>query len=189
VDGPAPCPEDPPSPENPNGWDDTIRTALYDAGINIVQKRPSFGVNVRNFRSPSNDPQVRDGHIKAINQLIKYTSQDNFQTSENVPNKMKFVRAVAGRIRMEIMKPLYEGNLVPYCVDSETGAFSDTQVDGSPVTDFSQVTEVQADAFNNPQASFQQGDSNIWVTWFPYSSMRSLYMKVRTAIKLFAAAA
>lgn len=184
VDGPAPVAEDPFSAKNPAGWTDEIRTALYNAGVNIVQNVPGFGVILRNFRTPSDDVRVRDAHIHAINQLIKFTSEFNFQTSENVPNQWPYLQKVAGRIGEEIMKPLFEGNFPPYCVDRDTGAFRKTKSDNTPAEWFD-VAQVQADEFNNPQSQFDQGDANLAPTWVPYSLLRSLWITVATAVKIF----
>lgn len=184
VDGPTPSPEDPVSVSNPQGWTDTIRTQLYDAGVNIVQNVQGFGVILRNFRTPSDDVRVRDAHIHAINQLIKFTAEFNFQTAESVPNQFTFLAKIAKRIGLEVLKPLFEGNFPPFCVDRDTGAFRNTKDDGTTAQWFD-VSNVEADVFNNPPVSFTQGDSNITVTWIPYSLLRSLWITVRTSLQIF----
>lgn len=185
LDGPTSIPEDPPSSTNPTGWDDTIRTYLYDRGVDIVQNFTGFGTGVRNFRTPSEDVLVRDAHIHAINQCIKFTSEQNLAVTENQPNQRKFLSQMAQRIDYEILKPLFEGNFIPYCVDRETGAFKSEKPDGTPAEWFD-VSGTQADTFNNPPAQFDLGNADLWPQWIPYSLQSSLFIKVFTTVKLFA---
>ncbi|WP_017853872.1 hypothetical protein [Leptospira interrogans] len=167
-----------------DSWDDTIRTELYVSGINIVNNVSGYGIVLRNFRTPAEDALVRDGHIHAINQLIKFTCEQNLQKTENTPNQFKLLQRDALRIEHEVLKPLYEGNYSPYCVDEETGAFRNTDENGNPLK-WNDVVGARADRFNNPPTQFDQGDADIWVEWVPYSLRRSLNIKAYTAVKIF----
>ncbi|TGK36283.1 hypothetical protein [Leptospira andrefontaineae] len=177
LDGPAARPED--------SWTDQIRTDLYNAGVNIVNKKEGVrGVLLRNFRSPSEDYLVRDLHIHAINQLIKFTSELNLRRTENTPNKFALLQRDARRIDEEVLKPMFEGSFAPFCIDQETGAFRSEDDDGKKLNWYD-VAGTRADRFNNPPAQFAQGDADLWPEWIPYSLRKSLRIKVSTAVQIF----
>lgn len=165
-----------------NVWNGTVRTRLYNAGVNIVQYVQGTGLLTRNFRSPSNDYLARDLHIHAINQLLKFWAEEFLKDLEGKAAKFLEVQKKAIQVENQLLIPLHQGSFPPYVV-SETagvngsGAFRDVN-ENDEVASVSDIARVIVDRFNNPKSSFNNGDVNMDNGWVPYSLIRSLYYTV-----------
>ncbi len=170
VTGNTPIPED-----DLDAWNDSIRTQLYDSGVNLVQFVDGQGVRLRNERTPSNNYLVRDGHIHIINQMIKFVSTDNLQNQENRPAKYRALQQMSNFLKFNLIVPLFQGNFLPYVVGE--GAFRDVNSQDQQAT-VDEVARVIANRINNPKTQFVLGDANIDIGYIPYSVFRSIYITV-----------
>jgi len=160
-------------------WDEMVRTQLYNAGINLIQFVQGQGLIMRNDRFPTNDFRTRDGHIHWINKCIEFISEDNLKQLENTPLKRALtLQKARSVIEDNLLKPLHEGNLLPFVV-SETpgepgsGAFVDTYGDNESA-EWYNVSRVKADATNNPQSTFETGKALVEVYYTTYSLLNEM---------------
>lgn len=164
-------------------WDESVRTNLYNSGINLVQFIQGIGLIVRNDRFPTNDFKTRDGHIHWINKVIEFLSEDNLKPLENTPLKRAATLAKAKVfIETNILKPLHEGNLIPFVVSDESGkpgsgAFIDETENGEPA-EWNDVSRVKADVTNNPQSQFETGVAIAEVQYVTYALLNRMRIPV-----------
>lgn len=164
----------------------TVRERLYAKGVNLVRQYRG-GVRVRNFRSMTDDERHRDLHIHAINQIIKFSAEDDLKSRENVPLKRSELERIRRRIGLQVLKPMHEGRFFPYVVAADqrpgNGAFIDKDKN-ERVYDWHEVSQVISDASNNPAQTFEQGDAFASVQYATYSLMRKLIITVTPGLRL-----
>jgi hypothetical protein len=164
-------------------WDETVRTTLYDAGINLIQYIQGIGLIMRNDRFPTNDFKTRDGHIHWVNKCIEFLSEDNLKPLENTPLKRaRTLQKAKMFIEDNILKPLHNGNLIPFVVSDESGksgsgAFIDEKEDGTPA-EWYDVSRVKSDITNNPQSQFETGKAIAEVMYVTYSLLNKMRIPV-----------
>ena len=169
-----------------DSWNDEIRTLLYDAGCNIMQNVQGFGIILRNFRSPSNDNRTRDLHRFIIDQLIKFSAEDNLRTSENRPAKYFELNKAKSIIETKLLQPLYDGSFFPFVVKQtgDGGAFADVLADGSQATSWKDVSRCDVSKFVNPIDQLAQGIGRMYIDWASYSLLNRFYITSRVGITL-----
>lgn len=168
-------------------WNDSIRTTLYDAGCNIVQYVQGTGILVRNFRTPSNDLRTRDAHKFIIDQIIKFTVEDNEKTQENKPAKYQTLDQIKGRIEINVLKPMYEGSLSPYILkadQSDSGAFADFKADGSAATSYRDVSRVSDTRATNTVNMLALGQGVFYIDYASYSLLNEIQFWTRIGISI-----
>jgi hypothetical protein len=155
------------------------RTELCNAGVNITQNIPGRGLLLRSFYTPSTNVGSLFLTYLIMQNFIKISSVESLYKVENRPNRLSSLRVYGDAIR-DFGKKLYEGSF-PFGIDSD-GAFGEfTKPDGTQ-SGFEDVFVVQADQFNNPNSQITIGEGNIFVRFFPASSLSSLGIGVGVGI-------
>lgn len=144
--------------------DDTDRTDLAEAGINLIQELTGVGTVIRNFFTPSTSTEFLFANGILMRDYFKASIVDSLQISENTPNSI-------GRIREDKMAVLFfmqrlwsRGSTGNVPLGETFGQFETEQ---GEVTNFDDHVEVKADITNNPQSSINLGERNIDM-WFTY---------------------
>jgi hypothetical protein len=144
---------------------DTDRTELAEAGINVIQDISGTGIIVKNFFTPSTTKEFMFANGILMRDYIKVSGVDSLGDTENEPNSYDRIQASRSALYSFMVKlwkngstnNVPEGETFGQTIDPDTGK-------ASPMSDHFQV---QADIINNPQASIESGQRDIYV-WFTY---------------------
>lgn len=141
---------------------DTVRTDLAEYGINIIQNVNGF--RIRNFFTFSTGTAERFANGLIMRNLIKVSSEDSLQSSENTPNSFNRILEDKEAIRIFLYQLWFTGSNgnVP---EGETFG---QQLEDGELTEPTDHFEVIADQVNNPASSIAAGERNLDVTFtFP----------------------
>jgi hypothetical protein len=143
---------------------DVDRTTLAQAGVNVIQQLPGFGIVIRNLFTPSTATEFMFSNGVVMRNYIKVSIVDSLQTSENMPNSINRIR----EDRMAALQFLYRlwnrGSTGNVPLGETFGQSQDAQ--GNP-TNPEDHFEVVSDITNNPQAQINLGQRNIDI-YFTY---------------------
>jgi hypothetical protein len=164
-----------------NGVTEQNRTDILAAGVNLVQNIPGVGLSLRSFRTPTTGQFMKWGTDLLLENFIKVSSVESLHFAESRPNRITALQEYGRAIRDFGMR-LDQGSF-PYGIDPN-GAFGTfTKPDGKLAT-FDDKYTVQADQFNNPNASIQAGEGNILISFLPTPLLESLGIGIRPIIPL-----
>lgn len=145
--------------------DDDDRTEIANYGINLIQFINGSGYRIRNFFTPSTDP---DGAFEFSNgalmrNFIKLSCQDSLSSSENTPNGFSKIKADHDAIQSFMYQLWYKGS--PPLMGStgsvpEGETFGQQQNPDGTLTQPSDHFEVISDVIANPQPSINAGNRN-----------------------------
>lgn len=145
--------------------DNTDRTDLSDAGINVIQSITGYGIIIRNFFTPSITLEYSFGNGILMREFIKVSAVDSLQDTENTPNSLN--RITENRMAvLGFMYDLWTRGSTGSVPVGETFGQSFNEEDNSetkPTDHF----EVIADITNNPQTKINAGERNIDI-YFTY---------------------
>ena len=165
-----------------NGVTEDNRTAILAAGVNLVQNLPGVvGLSLRSFRTPTTGQFMKWGTDLLLENFIKVSSVESLHFAESRPNRITALQEYGRAIRDFGMR-LDQGSF-PYGIDPNGAFGSFPRADGKPAT-FDDKYIVQADQFNNPNASIQAGEGNILISFLPTPLLESLGIGIRPIIPL-----
>lgn len=162
-------------------WSEDDRTDLLGAGINLIQAKAGRGIILRSFRTLSTNVGALFGHYLIMQNLIKISAVESLSQVENRPNKLSKLKEYGQKLN-DFGLRLYNGSF-PFGIDPEGAFGSFTKEDGSTST-FIDVFIVQADEFNNSQASINVGEGDIAARFYPPPLLESLAIGVGVVIPL-----
>lgn len=145
---------------------DTDRTELSDAGINVIQEKTGYGIVVRNFFTPSITQEFSFGNGILMREYFKVSFVDSLASSENEPNNFARIKESKMAI-LQFFYRMWEVGSTGNVPSGETFGQS-INSDGSstkPIDHF----QSQADLINNPQSAIDLGERNL-DSWFTYPS-------------------
>lgn len=146
--------------------DDSDRTDIAEAGVNLIQELTGIGTVVRNFFTPSIDVAYQFANGVIMRNFIKVSAVDSLQSSENQPNSLNRIKAD----RMAVLQFLYRLWDSGSNGNAPTGeTFGQTEDEEGNATQPTDHFEVKADIVNNPQPNINAGERNI-DTYFTYPS-------------------
>ena len=143
---------------------DQTRTRLSEAGINVIQERPGYGIIIRNFFTPSTAKEFQFANGILMRDFIKVSVVQSLQDSENKPNSLDRIKMDNTAI-FNFLYRLWEVGSTGTVPRGETFGQSFRQ-DGSasgPGDHF----EVVSDIVNNPVSEIEAGNRNHDI-WFSY---------------------
>jgi len=155
------------------------RTDILTAGVNLIQFIPGVGLSARSFRTPSTNVGALFGNYLFMQNFIKVSSVESLHRTESRPNRITALQEY-GRAISDFGRKLYEGSF-PFGIDN-AGAFGNFIKQDGKLSTFNDVFIVQADQFNNPQTSINNGEGNIKVQFYPPSPLESLGIAVQVLI-------
>ena len=141
---------------------------------------------MRNFRSPSDDVRTRDLHRFVLDQIIKFTAEDNLRTSENKPAKFRELKFMRTQIEYGILKPMFDGTLDPFVIAQSQGdgAFIDV-LDNGDTANFFDVTKVISDDIAlNSLPKLATGKADVIIQYATYSLLDEILITSRIGISL-----
>ena len=144
--------------------DDTDRTDLAEAGINLIQEKAGVGVKVANFFTTSTDTAYLFGNGILMRNFIKVSAEDSLADSENTPNSNNRISSDKMAL-LTFMYGLWFRGSTGTAPEGETFGQS-FNADGTP-TVADDHFQVVADITNNPQANINLGERTIYV-YFSY---------------------
>ena len=146
--------------------DDTDKTDIANAGVNLIQKKTGIGIKIANLFTPSTDTAYIFSNGILMRNFLKVSAQDSLSGSENEPNT--FARIEANRMAMlTFMYSLWNSGSTGDVAEGETfGQGFDANNQPTVPTDH---FEVIANATNNPQSSINLGERYIYV-YFTYAT-------------------
>lgn len=157
------------------------RTEILDCGINLIQFIPGVGLSARSGRTPSTNTGALFANYLLMQNFIKVSAVESLHRTESRPNRITAIQEY-GRAIKDFGRKLYEGSY-PFGIDS-SGAFGQFFLPDGSVSKFDDVFIVQADQFNNNNASINNGEANIFVRFFPPAPLESLGIGVGVLIPL-----
>jgi hypothetical protein len=157
------------------------RTEILETGVNLIQFIPGIGLSARSGRTPSTNVGALFANYLLMQNFIKVSSVESLHRTESRPNRITALQEY-GRAIQDFGRKLYEGSF-PFGIDSE-GAFGQFFLANGDVSGFDDVFVVQADQFNNPNSSINNGEGNIFVRFFPPAPLESLAIGVGVLIPL-----
>jgi hypothetical protein len=144
---------------------DVDRTDVCNAGVNVVQQLPGYGIVIRNFFTPSTTLEFQWANGVLMREFIKASVTSSMQGRENTPNSYAFLKESKAGI-LNFLINLWNAGSTGNVPTGET--FGQTFAsDGVTPTKFSDHFEVKADAINNPQSGLNAGQQNYDV-YFTY---------------------
>jgi len=169
-----------------DSWNDTVRTALFNAGINIMNFVSGYGIILRNFRSPSDDVRTRDLHRFVLDQIIKFTAEDNLRTSENKPAKFRELKFMRTQLEYGLLKPMFDGTLDPFVIAQSQGdgAFIDVLDNGDPANFFDVTKVISDDITLNSLPKLATGKADVVIQYATYSLLDEILITSRIGISL-----
>lgn len=144
--------------------DDTDRTDLAEAGVNVIQDVTGYGIILRNMFTPSTAVEFMYANATFMREYIMVSGVDSLKDGENKPNTFNRIK----ENRMALLSfyyQLWEKGSTGNVPTGETfgQSFNDDGSETSPEDHF----EVQADLINNPQSKINIGEQNI-DSWFTF---------------------
>lgn len=136
---------------------DTDRTDVAEAGVNVLQFVQGVGFKIANFFTPSTTTEFQFGNGILMREFIKVSAVDSLASSENTPNSIKRIREDVTAIR-KFLRRLWDQGNTGNAQEGDTFGQSENP-DGS-LTVFNDHIEVQGDIINNPQSSLNVGERN-----------------------------
>jgi len=143
---------------------ETDRTDLCNAGINVTQNLKGSGYTVRSFYTPSTTQEFKFANGILMREFIKVSVKDSLADTINEPNNFDRIKVSRDAV-LAFFLLLWSRGSTGYVPEGETFGQS-LNTDGS-ATKFEDHVQVQADLFNNPQANINAGERNI-DSWFTY---------------------
>ncbi|MBD3277827.1 MAG: hypothetical protein GF388_05975 [Candidatus Aegiribacteria sp.] len=140
------------------------RTDLAENGINVIQELPGYGINVRNFFTPSITTAYQFANGILMRDYIKISVVDSLEPVENQPNSLARIREDRTTV-LNFLYSLWESGSTGSVPTGET--FGQSVNDDGTLTSPQDHFEVVAGATNNPLSQVQLGERNIDV-WFSY---------------------
>jgi phage tail sheath protein FI len=138
--------------------DDTGRTELANAGVNIIQFITGSGFVIRNSFTPSTKLEFRFINGLNMREYIKISAVDSLQVSENQPNSFNRIKEDKSAVDQFLYR-LWAGGSTTSVPEGETfGALIDESGVALPPEEHFEVT---ADLTNNPLSKIQAGERNI----------------------------
>ena len=169
----------------PDATEDTFteqeRTEILECGINLIQFIPGVGLSARSGRTPSTNVGALFANYLLMQNFIKVSAVESLHRTESRPNRITALQEY-GRAIQDFGRKLYEGSF-PFGIDP-AGAFGEFFLPDGEVSGFDDVFIVQADQFNNPNSSINNGEGNIFVRFFPPAPLESLAIGVGVLIPL-----
>ena len=144
--------------------DDDDRTDLAEAGINVIQQVPGYGILIRNFFTPSIDTAYQFGNGSIMKEFIKASVTSALQVAENTPNSLAAIRENRTSVLQFLFRLWERGSNGSVPTGETFGQSEDEEGNLSAAEDH---FEVVAGPANNPQSSINSGERNIDV-WFTF---------------------
>jgi len=139
---------------------DTDRTEIAEAGVNLIQEKTGTGIKIANFFTTSTAAEYLFGNVIIMRNFIKVSAEDSLQPAENTPNTFNRITANKMAILIFLYNLWFRGSTgdVP---EGET--FGQGQnADGSATVPEDHF-EVTASLADNPQNKIELGEQNIKV--------------------------
>lgn len=157
------------------------RTEILETGVNLIQFIPGVGLSARSARTPSTNIGALFANYILMQNFIKVSAVESLHRTESRPNRITALQEY-GRAIKDFGAKLYEGSF-PFGIDA-SGAFGEFFLEDGSISGFDDVFIVQADQFNNPNTSINNGEGSIFVRFFPPAPLESLGIGVGVLIPL-----
>jgi hypothetical protein len=140
--------------------DDTDRTDVAKAGINVIQNITGTGIKIMNLFTVSTDVAYAFANGILMRNYIKISAEDSLKTTENTPNTFNRIKSSRMALLTFLYNLWFKGSTGTIAEGETFGqSFNEDGTPTSPADHF----QVIADITNNPQTSLNLGNQDIWI--------------------------
>ena len=140
--------------------DDTDRTQIAEAGVNLIQEKTGVGIKIANLFTVSTDTAYLFGNGILMRNFIKVSAEDSLASSENTPNSLNRIQADKMALLTFLYSLWFRGSTGSVALGETFGQGKNT--DGSNTVPDDHF-EVIADITNNPQSKIDIGERTLYV--------------------------